>query len=199
VKRAATHYRSGLTLVEIAVAIGLVGVVLSAIHSVLQGITGGYRSGNARMELDALGARAIGRLVEGLRTAAVGTLTGLPESPLYGTAFDSRRSLGFDGTKTEWSDPERFAYSAPEGTLTWTRAAGTPAEKILLRIQGVAPLLAGEQLNGLDDNGNGLVDEPGFCATLDGDLVQVWLCLVGPDPSGRSIERAWSMSIRCRN
>ncbi len=191
--------RGGLTIVELMVTVGMLGILFQAVYSVLDALAGGYRSGTSRMEIDATGSRVMRAVTAGLRMADLESIDDLPQVPFFGTTFDYNRSLEFDGVQTIWSGTEVFAYSPAEGTLTLTRAPGQPEERVLLRVDGVPPMLAGEQPNGLDDNGNGLVDEPGFCASLEGSLLTVWLTLRGEDHQHREIERTWTTSVRCRN
>jgi hypothetical protein len=62
----------------------------------------------------------------------------------------------------------------------------------------VAALLEGELANGLDDNGNGLIDEPGLAFTVDGNDVTVLLTLEREVRGGRSIARTFTSTVRCR-
>lgn len=190
---------AGLTLVEVVVVVGLLGIVLSSMNAVLGAIAGTYRSGTARMEVDAQGTRTIQRLARALRLADAEQVVGLVEAPFFTTDMEFRQSTGFQEGQTGWDELERLRYSALDGTLTWTRENEDGDEGVLFRCENVATLQAGETANGLDDNGNGLVDEPGFCVALEGDLITAWLTLEEPDHAGRPIEKSWSMRIQCRN
>ena len=63
----------------------------------------------------------------------------------------------------------------------------------------VRPFLEGEQMNGVDDNGNGLIDEKGLVFTLDGSRVTVRLTLERKSETGELITRTVETMITCRN
>lgn len=198
-RRCRNSSRGGVTIVELAVVLGLLGLVLGSVNSVLAAMASGYRSGSERQQLDADGARVIQHIVDGLRFADPDATVGLAETPFYGTSLEFRQSLGYQESSTGWSELQRLTYSAADATLSWTRETDDGDEGRVLRCEGVAALQAGEEANGLDDNGNGLIDEPGFCVTRDGDLVTVLLTLEATDHARHPIERSWSARIRCRN
>jgi hypothetical protein len=66
-------------------------------------------------------------------------------------------------------------------------------------VNGVREALEGEAFNGLDDNGNGLVDERGLAIELDGDVLTVHLSLERRGPDGAPIVRTQQTSVRLRN
>lgn len=191
--------RAGLTLIELLIAMSLLGIVLSSVDAVLNALASGYRSGATRQELDAMGARVVQKVVSGLRFADPEAVLGLAEAPFYGTSIEYRPSSRYDEVSTSWGDLQRLQYSTVDDTLLWVRETSTGETGVVLKCEGVAEYQAGEIANGIDDNGNGLVDEPGFCVAQDGDLVTVWLTLKDTDHARKDVERSWSASIRCRN
>jgi hypothetical protein len=63
----------------------------------------------------------------------------------------------------------------------------------------VRELLAGELDNGMDDNGNGLVDEPGFFLRRQGATLSAQMTLERVDREGRPIVRTSRSSTKLRN
>jgi hypothetical protein len=63
----------------------------------------------------------------------------------------------------------------------------------------VRELLEGEEENGIDDNGNGLVDERGFCVERFGETLVVRLTLQRADAEGHLLTRTAVTSTRVRN
>ena len=59
--------------------------------------------------------------------------------------------------------------------------------------------MEGETLNAADDNGNGLIDEPGFCLSYQDGRLQVFLTLEQMDSNGQTVTRSWSTVLRSRN
>ncbi len=65
--------------------------------------------------------------------------------------------------------------------------------------RNVRKRLWGEISNGVDDNGNGLVDEPGLCFLMHGDTVGIHLTLEAPGPGGVTLRRTLETSTTLRN
>ena len=60
-------------------------------------------------------------------------------------------------------------------------------------------LLEGELANGLDDNGNGLIDENGAAFARDGRDLRLYLTLEGLARDGRPVTRTLETTIWARN
>ena len=76
---------------------------------------------------------------------------------------------------------------------------GEPDERRLVITRWVPELAAGELPNLLDDDGNGLVDEPGFYVQRQGETFLVRLSLQRRDAAGRLLSRSTATSTRIRN
>ena len=91
--------------------------------------------------------------------------------------------MGYDGSAVEWSTPHAISVDA-NGTIMISEDVGLASERATPWCSGVPALLDGEILNGIDDNGNGLSDEPGLCFTRSGSLLTIRFTLGGPDSRG---------------
>lgn len=80
-----------------------------------------------------------------------------------------------------------------------TDTSGGGVEVVL--VENVRELLEGELPNSLDDNGNGLVDEPGFCVTYDlpTGVVTLRLTVERTAPESTAVVRTTETSMRLRN
>ena len=76
---------------------------------------------------------------------------------------------------------------------------GGPGERSTVLATRVRVLQGGEELNGLDDNGNGLVDEAGLCFDQEESLLTIRLCVEGVGPSGEAIVRTFEDALVLRN
>jgi len=97
--------------------------------------------------------------------------------------------LEFQSTACEGDEPEHHRVELEMvtrdlGRLVWVERPGTPSEFRFVVADHVSPLLEGEELNGLDDNGNGLVDEPGLTFVLFRFAVTIRLSVEAPTPGG---------------
>jgi hypothetical protein len=124
--------RGGHSIVEVMVALAVFAIAIGAAALVGLRSEATFRTESWRMTLDTRAREVLTRLAAELRSSAGGSVTALAESPTWDDAltFDSVASIDKASGKIEWSTSRiEFRYEA------------------------------GEIDNGLDDNGNGLIDE----------------------------------------
>ena len=83
--------------------------------------------------------------------------------------------------------------------MAWIEDPGLPGEKRARWCRYVADYLEGEVPNGLDDNGNGLIDEPGLCFTQENGLLVIRLTLEETTSSGEVLTQSVETIVTCRN
>ena len=164
-KQQLSRARRGFTLVELAVSLALITVMMGGLMMVSGSISSTVRAGTASAALEVEGETAIRRLVEILREAANDTVTPRPEAPFSTPRVDFQRADAWTVKGFQW----------------------LPLERIRLDLR------PGELDNGIDDDGNGLVDErrvswvtaPGAAAQRDVTVCQ-WVSelLEGELPNG---------------
>ena len=76
------HRRAGLTLVEVAVSFGLLGIVFSGLAMMLGQTNRAVQSGSAVMSLESRGSRTMHRIVDSLRRADLASVSAVPDTPL---------------------------------------------------------------------------------------------------------------------
>lgn len=197
-KRTSTT-RSGFTLVEALIVATVLGIVLYGVFGVLAASSNSYRHSTANLDMESRGSRLMERLVDALRRSGGTTLTSVPVNPLWTTTLDFQRSQGFEGVAGNWSEVEGLRVDLAVGSLRWLREPGMVSQAVIDDVQSVRPLLEGEIANGLDDNGNGLIDEPGFCVTRENNALRLHLTLEEEGPNGSLLTRSWSTRVTTRN
>jgi len=123
--------RRGFTLVELAVSLVLISVMMGGLMLVSRSITTSVRAGTASAALEAEGEAAMRRIADMLREAADDTVTPRPAAPISTFQVDYQRADAWTIKGMQWQ----------------------PLERIRLELR------PGELDNGVDDNGNGVVDE----------------------------------------
>jgi hypothetical protein len=120
-----------VTLVEVLIVGGVLSVVAAAMYALLGTSTDTYAVGVTRSELDQRAHSMLEEIAEVLLYSGQQIIEPAPVAPLSTAKITFQESAGFAEGKTLWGDPI------------------------------VVELLydSGEQNNGNDDNGNGLIDE----------------------------------------
>lgn len=131
--------RAGFTLLELLVVCALLGTVLGAIVMTLRSTQGSYERGLSRAEVDAQAQRLLERIKAEVRSADRSSVALAPGAPFAASSLDYARAGGWQGGALVVETPRRLRMALAPGELD----------------------------NGLDDNGNGLVDEQRVELLLD--------------------------------
>lgn len=191
--------REGFTVIEMIIAMTLVGLVLTKLTLVMEQARRAHEDESVSM---ALGDQA-NELLDKIAYALVGSAREklLPGSaaPFFGTSLTYQISLGVEDGEVVWSDPEMIAFDEQGREIFWAQNAGEANERKVVWANTVSQMFEDELLNGYDDNGNGLADELGLSFVLDGDSVTIRLTLERPREDGERIQETRSTTVTCRN
>lgn len=194
------HVRTsnGFTLVEMAVACLVMALVFGSLATALSSSRTVFERGSRTMALEQDSSRVLRRVTDALRGADAASLPLVPVSPLSSRWVDFQTQMGFDGKAWTWSGPRRIEYDPVDGCLAWIENQGLPSQERTIWARNVPAQLDGEALNGADDNGNGLIDEAGFCVTREGDLLVLRLTVEreGAVDGGQSRTTELRLSLR---
>ena len=208
--------RAGFTLLELAAAGLLLGIILGAAAIVTTSGSKAARQAQVQLDVNQRARRALDRMDQELTGAGSGQLVPDP-GPFGASSFTFRRAAGVDGAGAlQWSEMCSLSLlldagetdngidddgdgSIDERELVLTRDVGGPGQNQVVLCHDVRELLAGETANGIDDNGNGLIDEPGFFAIRNGDLLELSLSLEERVPGVRGASATVATSMRLEN
>lgn len=163
--------RAGFTVIETVVSVGVLSVLMSLAGLAMLRSSNAYQDTTQRTAHELRVRRALDRVIDELVMASAATIT-----PPLGEDFASN-TITFQPVVDIQGG---FAVLGPALTLR-------------------TELAPGEVLNGVDDNGNGLVDEPGFSITQVGGTIVVRLSALQPDGQGRIQVRTVETSVSLRN
>jgi len=96
------------------------------------------------------------------------------------------------------SDPEKIAMDPDDHRLRWFQDPGEADERSVVWCDAVRDLLEGELPNGIDDNGNGLIDESGLTFEIEGNTITIRLTLEKQMPNGRPVKSTVTTTVTCR-
>jgi type II secretory pathway pseudopilin PulG len=188
--------RRGWTLIELAIATTLLSVVLAKAVNVLRSAYGVIAVQTTSMAADDQARQSVDRIAKALMGAQRVTLWPSLEG-IHTTRVRYRTNAGSVGGEIDWA-LEEIAL-AEGGVIRWRTAPDRPEERGAVWAHGVRPLLEGEVSNGIDDNGNGLIDEEGLSFVVDGDGVIIRLSTERAELAGHPIVQTFERRVRCRN
>lgn len=191
--------RSGLTIIEVSVAMVLFAVVGFKVSLLLGLAAEADQEDTARIVLEDQAMRLLDQVSFAVMGANRATLFPDPESPTYSERVTYEVSLGVQDGEVVWGDKEEIKMSAADGQVLWLSKPGEVGELRVVWSNIVRPLLGGELPNGIDDNGNGLVDESGLNFTLQGNTVQIRLTLQRTNLDGGVVDESVETRVTLRN
>jgi hypothetical protein len=190
--------RAGWSLIEVVLAsaltLGVMGKAAFVVNSAL-GLAG---SSTASMHHEDQARAVIDRIALAVMGSDRGTLFPQVEE-LHTNSLRYTFSLGIEDGEVVWSAPEVIRLDAGKDSVEWVENPGAADERRAVWTSLVAPLLEGEEINGVDDNGNGLVDEDGLSFVLEGQRVVIRLTMRRPESDGRMVVQTVESVVYCRN
>ncbi len=208
--------RAAFTMVELSVAMLILGILLGAIGmTVLRG-GGAYEQGLAAGVVEARARRAIDRIAEEFASAQSSNLNPNPLPPFGSNTLDFRGSTGIAAGAVTWGTTTRLQFQydpgeiddgidndgdgvADEGRVVLMQNFGLANQVTQVLCTNVREFLAGETADGTDENGNGLIDERGLSFSLTGQTLTIRLSLERLDPDGNLMVRTVETGVRLRN
>lgn len=188
---------SGWTTIEVLIASVLAVVVVGKVALVMDSSFDASAEQSADMFLDDKTEQVLDQIALAIMGSDRGTL--LPTiDDVHSSGIKYKFSMGLEGGEVVWSDQEEIELEGA-ADVVWKANPDKDDERRAVWTGLVRPLLEGEIPNGVDDNGNGLIDENGLSFVLDGDSVLIRLTLEREDTDGRIVNRTVEARVTCRN
>ena len=191
--------RSGFTLLELMLSVALVSIVATKGVMVMNQTLSATNSDAAESVLEDQAQTLIRRIALAVMGSDRDSLTPTSLAPLCSDEIRYRIHLGLQDGEVVWGDPEEIQLSDDEAEIWWSRNPEAANEMRVVWTKLVAPYLEGELPNGMDDNGNGLIDEKGLSFVVDRNAVTVRLTLDRRDSEGRAVVKTVETVVTCRN
>lgn len=196
-----TSSRAGFTLIEMSIAIALLGIVIANVYMVLGNSSEAFSAQTTVYETDTSVRRALDRIALLVVGAERDTLYQTPTAPSSTPEINFTQSLGMQNGAVVFGNPQRIALTenGQDRGVTWSENPGAANERNVVFTRFVREYLDGEVQNGIDDNGNGVIDEKGLNFVLEGSLVIIQLTIEKQAPDGTLITRTYEARVTCRN
>lgn len=191
--------RSGFTLLEALIVTALMSVAIVKGTMVINSTTRSHSRESSAMMLEDQARRVLDQIGYAIMGSSRESLFPDPLNPFFDTEITYRVSMGVEAGVVVWNDPERIGLAEMLTRLTWSENPGEVEERRVVWTNLVAPFLEGEVPNGVDDNGNGLIDESGISFSLQGDAVLVRLSLEKQFSDGTTVTETVETMVTCRN
>lgn len=189
----------GFSLLELLIALGVAGLIFANVGLVLRSGSESRERDATRGDLDVQIDRTLDRIALALMSANVESLDPTAPSPSFQNALEYVQNLGVQDGEVVLGDAERIELVVNGGQVQWRQRPGELDERMLVWTRWVAQYLDGEEPNGVDDNGNGLIDETGLAFVVSGTQVEIFLCLERRGDDGAVVRHQRSAVVACRN
>jgi prepilin-type N-terminal cleavage/methylation domain-containing protein len=193
------RWRAGFTLIEVTIALVLIGLVLANVGMVMRSSSAAFELRNSLSNLDLQADTTLDRIALAVMGSSPDTLIPSQSAPLWSSQIEYQKNLGMEDGKPVWSAPERIEETAQKEQVVWTQNPDGAGARSVVWTNWVRSLLEGELANGIDDNGNGLVDESGLSFAFQGKTVDIRLSLQREGPDHRTLTRTVQTRVTCRN
>ncbi len=198
--RGRTCPRSGFTLLEVLVAAALAGVLLFNIQLLVNDAREDLEDTTLQSEVNLQAQRALDRIALAVMGALASDVHVKKSAPDSSDTIHYTSVVGFEGGQPVISEPQSIALTAQSGReVSWYSKPGTSEETRVVWARHLREFCAGEVANGLDDNGNGLVDEKGLAFEVDGPMVTICLTIERLGRDGKLVTKRLETRVTCRN
>ena len=198
--------RGGFTLMEVTIAMTILGLLVANVGLVSRAGTQAAQAGLFEQLIEDELEQGLDRVRLALMSSTANNLYPTFAAPLSQNHITFSTSLGFEDNMLVESEPERISWSpsADGGQLLWEQNPGEPNKRQVVWSNSVPILQMGELANELDDNENGLQDEQGIAFHVESEsdqAVQVYvhLTIEKTNPDGVRVPSARSINVTCRN
>lgn len=189
----------GFTLVELILSVALLAILAAKVGGALTAADRASTEATRRVVLEDQAHRVLSQIGMAIMGASRETLVPDRESPLSNSELRFQVILGLENGQVVWGDPELVGLSASGRQVFWSQNPDARETARIVWSQIAAPYLEGELPNGMDDNGNGLIDEKGLSFEVDRDAVRIRLTLESLDSDGSAIVETVETTVTCRN
>jgi hypothetical protein len=190
--------RAGWTIIEVVLASVLMGTVMVKAAFLMKSALGLASDATASMHDEDHARRVMDRIALAIMGSNRDQLVpGVEE--VHNKRLRYNFSLGLEDGEMVWSDPEEIRLADTGREVEWRENPDELEERKVVWTNLVRPLLEGEEINGVDDNENGLIDEDGLSFVIEGDIVTIRLTLERTEIGGQVVPQTIETVVNCRN
>ncbi|MFT5049682.1 MAG: hypothetical protein ACI8QZ_001075 [Chlamydiales bacterium] len=190
---------AGFTLLEVTISGTILALVMLNISMVTKTGSAAYQAGIFESALEDEASQTMDRITLAVMSSSEDAIDPVPIAPANAWNIDYEVSLGIQAGELVLDDPERIELVTGTGQVLWKKNPDLPEQRSLVWSKSVPDNFGDELPNGIDDNGNGLIDERGLSFDMIGSKIIVRLQLMRADPDGVTRQTAKVANVTCRN
>ena len=195
-----TSSRGGWTLIEVILALALLGVLTVTGLTTLSSASKATTADTAETLLEDQADVVLERIAKAVMSSSRESLQPAAANPYTTEDIRYQVHLGVEDGEVVWSDPEAIGLEdGDENSLYWVRNPDEEYDRRVVWTNLVRPYLGGEIPNGMDDNGNGLIDEKGLSFEIDRDAITIRISLEREGSDGEPITTTVETTVTCRH
>lgn len=205
-KRQRGKRKGGFTLIEVMIAMAILGLLVANVGLVSRAGTQAAQAGLFEQLVEDELEQGLDRVRLALMSSTASNLYPTMPAPLSQAYITYSTSLGYENNILVESEPERISWSPTTngGQMVWELNPDQLGKRRVVWSNSVPSLQMGELANEVDDNGNGLQDEQGLAFHVESgsaEEVQVFvhLTIEKTNPNGQLVPSARSINVTCRN
>lgn len=198
-KTVARSSRAGFTLLELLLALALVVIIAIKAHGAMESATKTATQTTSDVILEDQARRVLRQIAYSVMGSNRETLIPTEQAPFFTDDLRYQVNLGVQDGQVVWSDPEEVAMEEAALEIHWSQNPDSEEQRRVTWTRLVTPFLEGEVPNGIDDNGNGLIDEQGLSFVIDKNAIKIYLTLQRTTSDGEVITKTVDTVVTCRN
>lgn len=191
--------RKGFTLLELMLALVLLSILFVKGYDAMAAATAATGQATTEIVLEDQARRVMRQIAYAVMGSNRDSLNPDAQAPLSAQNLRYQVNLGIQDGDVIWSDPEQVAMEEARHQVYWSQNPGAENERRVTWTSLVAPFLEGELPNGIDDNGNGLIDEKGLSFVVDRNAITIRLTLERILDGGEVAIKTVETTVTCRN
>jgi hypothetical protein len=196
--RRAARARRGLSTLEVVVGVALLAVVAAKVVLVSSSASTASNDDLANIVVEDQARQTLDRIAYSVMGSDRASIMPDAETPAFSSLIRYRLSLGVEDGVVVWDDPEQIVLDGGDGKLRWIENPGVANQRSVVWCDAVRQLLEDELPNGVDDNGNGLIDESGLVFELEGNAITITLTLERQGRGGQRVPTTVQTTVTCR-
>ena len=191
--------RAGFTLLELMLALVLLSILFAKAYGAMTAAANATSTATREVVLEDQARRVLRQIGYSVMGSNRETLIPDAQAPLSTEDLKFQVNLGIQDGVVVWSDSEQVAMQEAKHQVYWSQNPDAENERRVVWTSLVAPYLEGELPNGMDDNGNGLIDEKGLSFVVDRNAITIRLTLERVLDGGEVVVKTVETTVTCRN